>query len=72
MDKRRKIFFIDNIKIHLDQVLKLGEFMEIEAIDETGEKGRDYLYNQCLELMEHFSIGKEDLVDCSYSDLLKE
>lgn len=33
VDKQRKIFFIDNVKFHLDEVSSLGQFVEIEAID---------------------------------------
>ncbi|MGH7801150.1 MAG: class IV adenylate cyclase [Thermodesulfobacteriota bacterium] len=33
VDKKREIYFIDNVKFHLDNVKSLGTFVEIEAID---------------------------------------
>ena len=34
MDKKREIYFIHNVKFHIDNVKNLGTFIEIEAIDE--------------------------------------
>ena len=39
VDKRRKIFFIGNVKFHIDTVEHLGTFVEIEAMDHLGESG---------------------------------
>lgn len=36
MDKLREIYFIENVKFHLDVVKGLGTFGEIEAIDTGG------------------------------------
>src|SRR3989344_860785 len=33
VDKQREIYFIDNVKFHIDTVKNLGTFVEIEAID---------------------------------------
>src|SRR5579859_1997970 len=30
VDKRREIYFVDNVKFHLDRVVSLGTFLEIE------------------------------------------
>ena len=68
--KKRKIFFIGNIKIHIDEVEGLGSFVEIEAIDEEGIYSEDQLFEQCKELMEKFSISGNDLIKTSYSDML--
>ena len=46
VDKRRKIYFIDNLKFHFDTVDKLGTFVEVEAID-TGNIGIEKLKEQC-------------------------
>jgi len=37
VDKKRRIYFIDNIKFHFDTVKKLGTFIEVEAIDVNGQ-----------------------------------
>jgi len=70
--KRREIYFIDNVKFHIDEVDGLGSFLEIEAIDETGSVGRDQLRAQCREHMAALGVERGDLVGCSYSDMLLE
>ena len=70
--KRREIYFLDNVKIHLDQVDPLGSFVEIEAIDADGSLGRDRLMEQCRHWMDRFGIRPEDLIDRSYSDMIEE
>ena len=71
VDKRREIRFIDNVKFHLDTVLGLGTFLEIEALDETGEMGRDKLEKQCRYYMQLLTVREEDLVTVSYSDMVR-
>ncbi len=68
--KSREIYFIGNVKFHLDRVAGLGSFMEIEAIDETGRIGRAKLLEQCKHYMDLFGIRQEDLLTNSYSDML--
>tara|TARA_Y100000310_G_C20225252_1_gene597616 strand:- start:35 stop:556 length:522 start_codon:yes stop_codon:yes gene_type:complete len=70
VDKERQIYFIDNIKFHIDKVKDLGGFVEIEAIDETGKVGREQLLRQCNHYLRLFKIKESDLINCSYSDLL--
>jgi len=70
VDKQREIYFIENIKFHVDQVEGLGNFVEIEAIDEDGSIGEDKLRQQCQTYINLFKIKEEDLVQLSYSDLL--
>jgi adenylate cyclase, class 2 len=70
VDKKREIYFIDNVKFHLDAVKDLGRFVEIEAIDNEGTIGKDRLLEQCQFFLDLFEISKEDLISVSYSDLL--
>ena len=70
VDKRREIYFIDNVKFHLDSVKYLGTFMEIEAIDRDGKIGENTLHQQCQHYMKTFNISPSDLIACSYSDML--
>ncbi len=71
VEKKREIYFIDNVKFHLDTVKGLGKFIEIEAI-ETGKIGAAGLRKQCDYYMKIFGIEKEDLVKVSYSDMMIE
>ncbi len=70
VDKTRDIFWVDNVKIHLDQVEGLGHFIEIEAQDLEGTRDEVTLRRQCEELMSHFGIQAEDLVQTSYGDMI--
>ncbi|MBN2013036.1 class IV adenylate cyclase [candidate division KSB1 bacterium] len=70
VDKHRKIFFIDNVKFHVDNVQQLGAFVEIEAIDVDGSISVNRLNEQCQFYMELLSINHNDLIEVSYSDML--
>jgi predicted adenylyl cyclase CyaB len=70
VDKKREIYFIDNVKFHIDIVESLGTFIEIEAIDNNGDIGKDKLLEQCHYFLNLFEIPQKDLVSVSYSDLL--
>lgn len=70
IDKQREIYFLDNVKFHLDNVKDLGNFVEIEAIDAAGNIGKEKLLKQCQEYMKLFDIQEKDLISESYSDLL--
>lgn len=70
VDKKREIYFIDNVKFHIDAVEGLGTFVEIEAIDNDGDIGKKRLLEQCQSFLDLFKIAQEDLISVSYSDLL--
>ncbi|MCU0449264.1 MAG: class IV adenylate cyclase [Bernardetiaceae bacterium] len=68
--KAREIYFIDNVKFHLDQVDGLGTFVEIEAIDYVGTLGEAYLHQQCNHYRSLLRLEEADLLAASYSDML--
>lgn len=70
VDKVRLIYFIDNVKFHLDKVKSLGTFVEIEAIDYDGSIGLSRLHQQCHDYMKILRIERKDLVKENYSDML--
>lgn len=70
VDKRREIYFINNVKFHLDRVDRLGTFVEIEAIGEDAAADPEALRAQCAHYMKEFSIREDELVSASYSDLV--
>ena len=70
VDKKRKIYFIDNVKFHFDRVEGLGEFMEVEAIDEDGSLGIDHIKAQCEHYSNFFEIEPQHYISHSYSDLI--
>lgn len=72
VDKQREIYFIENLKFHIDDVRGLGYFVEIEAIDKDGSIGEEKLLKQCQNYIDMFGIKDDDLISKSYSDLLLE
>ena len=68
--KDREIYFIENIKFHIDSIQDLGNFVEIEAIDKTGQLEKEELEEKCKHFLKLFDIKPEDLITHSYSDLL--
>ena len=72
VDKRRKIYFIENVKFHFDQVEGLGSFVEVEAIDNDGTIGAERLQEQCDFYAHFFEIEPASYMANSYSDMLLE
>jgi predicted adenylyl cyclase CyaB len=70
VDKKRRIYFIDNVKFHFDEVEGLGTFVEVEAIDKDGTVGLEKLREQCTAYVHLFQIERADFIAGSYSDLL--
>ncbi len=70
VDKRRKIYFINNVKFHFDTVEGLGTFVEVEAIDKDGTIRKEKLQAQCDEYAALFGINAEDFCSLSYSDMI--
>lgn len=72
VDKKRKIYFIDNVKFHFDVVEQLGTFIEVEAIDNNNDFTIDELKNQCDFYFSFFELNPNQIIDKSYSDLIME
>ena len=65
--KRREIYFVGNVKVHLDRVHGLGKFLEVEAISHSGKLSK--VRAQARKFRELFKIAASDLVAKSYADL---
>ena len=69
VEKTRLLFMWRNVRIHIDTVASLGEFIEFEAVLPEGVA--DEPANILLQkLVGAFSISGEDLVEGSYCDLI--
>jgi predicted adenylyl cyclase CyaB len=68
--KTREIYYIGNIKFHIDTLEGLGHFVEIEAGNKLADVPVEKLQEQCQFYMQEFGIRKEDLLANSYSDML--
>ena len=68
--KVREIYLHHNVRIHLDRVERLGEFLEFEAVldpDVAASEGQ----RQVAWLSEQFGIAARHVVAGSYVDLLE-
>ena len=68
VEKRREIYLVGNVKVHLDRVRRLGKFVEVEAISRSGSLGK--VRQQARKFQKLLGIAPVDLVGQSYSDLL--
>ncbi len=64
--KIRKIYKIQNVKIHLDKTEQGELFIEIEAIDEFQEFTEANLLKQCLEIKTKLGIDDNQLIKSGY------
>ena len=68
--KKRTLFRKGQIRIHLDQVEDLGEFLEIEVVlksEQTLSQGKEI----ALKIMERLDLEPEHLTSDAYIDLLE-
>lgn len=68
--KKREIYYIANVKFHIDEVPGLGSFVEIEAGNILADLSKEQLKEQCDYYLAAFNIQTEDLIEVSYSDML--
>lgn len=68
--KKREIYYINNVKFHIDEVPELGNFVEIEAGNIIADKTEPELLAQCNFYLKEFGIKDEELIAESYSDML--
>lgn len=68
--KKREIYYIDNVKFHIDEVPDLGSFIEIEAGNILADLSKEQLKEQCDFYSKELRIEDTDLIEVSYSDML--
>ena len=68
--KKREIYYIGNVKFHIDEVENLGSFAEIEASDLYADVPKEELQKQCDFYLREFKIKEGDFISVSYSDML--
>lgn len=69
--KKRWLFLWERVRIHLDQVAGLGDFIEFEALADA-TSGLSHQEGQVARLRLAFEIEDADLVGGSYCDLASE
>ncbi len=68
VDKVRRVYLKQNVRVHLDEVRSLGTFVEIESVGRAADFSR--LKKQSEDMAEELGLRQSDLVRGSYSDLL--
>ncbi len=68
IDKVRRVYLKQNVRIHLDKVRGLGAFVEIESIGPAKDFPR--LKRQAEAMAQMLGLQRRDLIRGSYSDLL--
>jgi len=68
--KRRELWLLENVRVHLDEVDGLGTFLELEAVvDEAHDEAT--CRGQVDRLLRALDIVEADCIRASYSDLLR-
>jgi predicted adenylyl cyclase CyaB len=70
VSKARRLFIFEGVRIHLDRLDDLGEFIEFEGVAVDGEDPGGFA-ELLADLQQSFGIRDEDLLRESYSDLLR-
>jgi adenylate cyclase class IV len=70
VDKHRMLYLYQNVRIHLDEVVNLGRFIEFEAVIER-EDDQQPAHENLKRLMNLFQIEDGDLVELSYGDIMR-
>jgi adenylate cyclase class 2 len=68
--KRREIGLFENVRIHLDRVERLGDFVELEAVWDGSGAGEAEQHAKLAFLRERLAIADGDLVAASYEALV--
>jgi predicted adenylyl cyclase CyaB len=71
VDKQRDIYFEGNVKIHVDHVEGLGDFLEVEAIQRSVDHTEETLQKQCNMYAALFDVRAGDYISVSYADLVQ-
>ncbi|MCZ6680165.1 MAG: class IV adenylate cyclase [Candidatus Poribacteria bacterium] len=68
VEKRRELWMFGNTRIHLDQVVDLGEFVELETVirDQTEAEAQ----TEHQRVKDALGIRPQDLVSASYAELI--
>jgi len=66
VSKTRDIYIADNIRIHLDNVEGLGDFIEFEIVYNNLISAK----KKMKELIDYYELDEKDFIKESYSDML--
>ena len=67
--KTRLLYLVGQTRVHLDEVVGLGSFLELEVVLADGQPPGEG-HRIAREIMAALEISEADLIDCAYADLL--
>jgi predicted adenylyl cyclase CyaB len=68
--KRRMLLMRGNIRLHLDEVVNLGDFGEIEAVLDEEANPADFRA-EVGEILAALHVRADELIDVSYFELIR-
>ena len=71
IEKSREIYLYENVRIHLDEVKNLGNFLEFEAVMNNRYNDKNVETKKITFLMEKLGLKDEDLISMSYENLME-
>lgn len=71
VDKVRTLMMRDNVRLHLDQVARLGHYGEIEAVIADGDDP-EHSRGAVDEILTALRVTPPDLIDVSYFELIAQ
>ena len=69
VEKTRRLFVVGQTRVHLDQVVGLGSYMELEVVLRDGQPEAEG-HAIAADLAQRLGVAEEDLVEGAYADLL--
>ena len=66
IEKERRIYFVNNVKIHFDKIVEGKTFIEVEAIDSDDSMSIEQLRLQCTSIKDKLGIRDEELMRTGY------
>jgi len=67
--KTRKLYWLLNTRIHIDEVENLGNFLELETIVDKDQEDAKDRFEKVVELL---NLDLDNQIKCSYRDILLE
>ncbi len=69
VEKKRKLYLFKNTRIHLDDVLGLGKFLELETLLMKDRKDASIRFEEMIEILE---LDRTKEIKASYKNLMKK
>ncbi|RMF58842.1 MAG: CYTH domain-containing protein [Calditrichaeota bacterium] len=68
VDKEREVYWIEGVRVHLDDVRGLGTFLELEGVVEP-PRDASVMRERVNRLLQVFEVSDAQLIQGSYADL---